>query len=130
MEEPYLSICESVLKMDSGIRTVAITDDAGTPLAYHVKRGIMTHVGKEEGQRYILNSVIATRNRLMLERGIGKLAYESAVYKKATTVTIPLEFNKERLLFLCASIERHADYKAIVEDKIISFIFEHRIDLI
>jgi hypothetical protein len=130
MEEPYSSICESLVELDEGIRTVAITDDLGTPLAFHIKRGIMTHVSKEEGQRYILTSVITTSSRLMLERKIGKLSYVSATYEKATTVTIPLKFSKERLLFLCASIEQQANYKTIVEEKILPFILKNKSDLI
>lgn len=130
MEEPYAGLCQEILDMDKAIRIVGITNDAGGLLAGALRKSLSSPLNSNEMQRYIAAAIMGTHGRQMFEQKIGKLRYMPAIYDSIVTITIPVSFSRESRFYIFVSVDVAADYRALIEQKVLPFIATNKADFV
>ena len=122
MGEQERNLCKQILQLDKTIRFVGIASIEGKLVAQEYREGVQSFLTKEESELSVLQSIIRTGTRKVLEEKVGKTIYAFALYEKVKRATMPLGDSS----ILMTSFDIEANHEDIILNKILPLVSKER----
>jgi len=125
-------LCQDIIKLDSSIRSVGITNEDGIILHTSHRKGIKPFLSSEERAQYAITAATRQFTRLRWEVLLGKIQYAISHYSKLIRATIPITDDNRKLSFvILLSLDAGTDnFHEIIMEKIIPLIKQKKSDLL
>ena len=124
-DERFSTFVKKVMNLDRSIRWVGIANQSGMIIKETFREDLRPLLTSEENLEYAANTIARQKERIKYEPKIGKLEYTLVKYEKVNRIMIPLNNNKNYLLFSLDAEE--IDYDKIIKEKIIPFVEEQEV---
>ncbi|MFL6418170.1 MAG: hypothetical protein ACJ71P_01960 [Nitrososphaeraceae archaeon] len=122
MGEQERNLCKQILQLDKTIRFVGIASIEGKLIAQEYREGVQSFLTKEESELSVLQSIIRTGTRKVLEEKVGKTIYAFALYEKVKRASMPLGDSN----ILMVSFDIEANHEDIILNKILPLVSKER----
>ncbi len=122
MGEQERNLCKQILQLDKTIRFVGIASIEGKLIAQEYREGVQSFLTKEESELSVLQSIIRTGTRKVLEEKVGKTIYAFALYEKVKRASMPLDDSN----ILMVSFDIEANHEDIILNKILPLVSKER----
>jgi hypothetical protein len=120
--EQERNLCKQILQLDKTIRFVGIASIEGKLIAQEYREGVQSFLTKEESELSVLQSIIRTGTRKVLEEKVGKTIYAFALYEKVKRASMPLDDSN----ILMVSFDIEANHEDIILNKILPLVSKER----
>jgi hypothetical protein len=120
--EQERNLCKQILQLDKTIRFVGIAGIEGKLIAQEYREGVQSFLTKEESELSVLQSIIRTGTRKVLEEKVGKTIYAFALYEKVKRASMPLGDSN----ILMVSFDIEANHEDIILNKILPLVSKER----
>jgi hypothetical protein len=120
--EQERNLCKQILQLDKTIRFVGIASIEGKLIAQEYREGVQSFLTKEESELSVLQSIIRTGTRKVLEEKVGKTIYAFALYEKVKRASMPLGDSN----ILMVSFDIEANHEDIILNKILPLVSKER----
>ena len=122
MGEQERNLCKQILQLDKTIRFVGIASIEGKLIAQEYREWVQSFLTKEESELSVLQSIIRTGTRKVLEEKVGKTIYAFALYEKVKRASMPLGDSN----ILMVSFDIEANHEDIILNKILPLVSKER----
>ena len=122
MGEQERNLCKQILQLDKTIRFLGIASIEGKLIAQEYREGVQSFLTKEESELSVLQSIIRTGTRKVLEEKVGKTIYAFALYEKVKRASMPLGDSN----ILMVSFDIEANHEDIILNKILPLVSKER----
>jgi hypothetical protein len=120
--EQERNLCKQILQLDKTIRFVGIASIEGKLIAQEYREGVQSFLTKEESELSVLQSIIRTGTRKVLEEKVGKTIYAFVLYEKVKRASMPLGDSN----ILMVSFDIEANHEDIILNKILPLVSKER----
>lgn len=107
-KDHFESLSKEILKINSSLRWIAISNSNGTLLNIARRDGLEPLMTRQENQEYTLNAITRHKSRLKFEDKLGRLVYSLGKYEKLVRIVTPIN-NKYYILLTVDVEEPHID---------------------